>query len=171
MVGFRRDFAHPGGLSPWPPRSRPASGYSRTVRLWLYIRNCFVLEARHPCQIGTPKQLTQYLPGMEAPTRGVHDFSRARGVLMLVARDEAEGYARALPTDHGWPPFILVCDIGRAIETYADFFHQGKNYAQFPDGQSFHIYLEYLRSPEKRERPDQIWTAPRTSTPHAIPLG
>ena len=61
-----------------------------------------MLEARQSRQIGVPKQLTQYLPGMEAPTRGVHDFSRARGVLMLAARDEAEGYAHRGPLRNGW---------------------------------------------------------------------
>ena len=71
---------------------------------------------------------------------------------MLNARRQAEGYARALPVSHGWPPFILVCDVGHVIETYADFSGQGKNYAQFPDRQSFRIYLEDLRRPEIRER-------------------
>ena len=47
---------------------------------------------------------------------------------------------------HGWPPFVLVCDVGHCIEVYADFTGQGKNYAQFPDRQSFRIYLEDLRT-------------------------
>ena len=79
---------------------------------------------------------------------------------MLNARRQAEGYARALPVAHGWPPFILVCDVGHVIETYADFSGQGKNYAQFPDRQSFRIYLEDLRRPEIRERLARIWTDP-----------
>ena len=103
-------------------------------RIDLYKRNCFVLEAKQSRQTGGPKQLTQYLPGMEpptrgtrpeSPTRGVRDASRTWDVLMLNARRQAEGYARALPTDHGWPPFILVCDVGHVIETYADFSGQG----------------------------------------------
>src|SRR5438874_734607 len=47
---------------------------------------------------------------------------------MLNAKRQAEEYARALPTSHGWPPFILVCDVGHCIEVYADFSGQGKNY-------------------------------------------
>ena len=138
-------------------------------RIDLYKRNCFVLEAKQSRQTAGPKQLTQYLPGMEPPARtarseppirGVRDASRTWDVLMLNARRQAEGYARALPTDHGWPPFILVCDVGHVIETYADFSGQGKNYAQFPDRQSFRIYLEDLRRPEIRERLAQIWTDP-----------
>ncbi|HVC62215.1 MAG TPA: hypothetical protein VND19_17865 [Acetobacteraceae bacterium] len=61
---------------------------------------------------------------------------------MLNARRQAEGYAQALPVAHGWPPFILVCDAGHVIETYAGFSGQGKNDAQFPDRQSFRIYLD-----------------------------
>ncbi len=64
---------------------------------------------------------------------------------MLNAQRQAEEYARALPAGHGWPPFILVCDVGHCIEVYADFTGQGKNYAQFPDRQGFRIYLEDLR--------------------------
>lgn len=71
---------------------------------------------------------------------------------MLNAKRQAEEYARALPTSHGWPPFILVCDVGHCIEVYADFSGQGKNYTQFPDRQAFRIYLEDLRKDEVRER-------------------
>jgi hypothetical protein len=57
----------------------------------------------------------------------MRDASRAWDVLMLNARRQAEDYARALPADHGWPPFILVCDVGHVIEVYADFCGQGRN--------------------------------------------
>ena len=84
---------------------------------------------------------------------------------MLNARRQAEDYARALPTDHGWPPFILVCDVGHVIELYADFSGQGKNYAQFPDRQSFRVYLEDLRQPDIRQRLAAIWTDPTRLDP------
>ena len=84
---------------------------------------------------------------------------------MLNARRQAEDYARDLPTDHGWPPFILVCDVGHVIEIYADFSGQGKNYAQFPDRQSFRIYLEDLRNPDIRQRLARIWTDPMRLDP------
>lgn len=84
---------------------------------------------------------------------------------MMNARQQAQNYARALPTSHGWPPFILVCDVGHCIEVYADFSGQGKNYAQFPDRQGFRLYLEDLRQAEIRERLVQIWTEPRGLDP------
>jgi len=86
-------------------------------RIDLYKRGCFVLEAKQSRQTGGKKELAvQYLPGLEPPKRGVRDASRTWDVLMLNARRQAEGYARALPVSHGWPPFILVCDVGHVIE-------------------------------------------------------
>jgi hypothetical protein len=64
---------------------------------------------------------------------------------MLAARKQAEDYARALPVEHGYPPFLLVVDIGHVIEVYADFSGQGKNYAHFPDRQSYRLGLNDLR--------------------------
>jgi hypothetical protein len=84
---------------------------------------------------------------------------------MLNAKRQAEEYARALPTSHGWPPFILVCDVGHCIEIYADFSGQGKNYTQFPDRQNFRIYLEDLRKAEVRERLKRIWDEPLSLDP------
>jgi hypothetical protein len=138
-----------------------SDGTHSVGRIDLYKRGCFVLEAKQSRQSGGAKHLeVAPLPGLEPPGRGVRDASRTWDVLMLNARRQAEGYARALPVDHGWPPFILVCDVGHVIETYADFSGQGKNYAQFPDRQSFRIYLEDLRRPEIRERLARIWTDP-----------
>ena len=84
---------------------------------------------------------------------------------MLNARRQAEDYASALPPAHGWPPFMLVCDVGHCIEVYADFTGQGKNYTQFPDRQGFRIYLEDLRNAEVRERLQRIWTDPQSLDP------
>jgi hypothetical protein len=84
---------------------------------------------------------------------------------MLNAKRQAEEYARALPTSHGWPPFILICDVGHCIEVYADFSGQGKNYTQFPDRQNFRIYLEDLRRSEVRDLLRKIWIDPRSLDP------
>ena len=40
---------------------------------------------------------------------------------MIAARRQAEDYSRALPVDHGYPPFLLIVDVGNVIEVYADF--------------------------------------------------
>jgi hypothetical protein len=84
---------------------------------------------------------------------------------MLNAKRQAEEYARALPRSHGWPPFILACDVGHCIEVYADFSGQGKNYTQFPDRQDFRIYLEDLRKPQVQDRLKRIWLEPVSLDP------
>jgi hypothetical protein len=99
-------------------------------RIDLYKRRCFVLEAKQSRQQGGSKQIEgqESLFSTDEPeVRGRRSANRAWDVLMMNARQQAEGYARALPTTHGWPPFILVCDVGHCIEVYADFSGQGKN--------------------------------------------
>jgi hypothetical protein len=137
-------------------------------RIDLYKRGCFVLEAKQSRQKGGAKEMAGQVDLFGAPAttpRGQRGASRAWDVLMQNARRQAESYARALPVDHGWPPFILVCDVGHVIEVFADFSGQGKNYAQFPDRQSFRIYLEDLRNPAIRDRLAAIWTDPRALDP------
>ncbi|HSK80317.1 MAG TPA: type IIL restriction-modification enzyme MmeI, partial [Thermoanaerobaculia bacterium] len=77
---------------------------------------------------------------------------------LLRARQQAEDYARALPASEGRPPFVVVVDVGHVIELYADFSGQGKNYAQFPDAQSFRITMEDLRDPAVQARLKAVWS-------------
>lgn len=143
-------------------------------RIDLYKRNSFVLEAKQSRQKGGKKEVagvanqTDMFSVDEKDTgaqRGRHGARRAWDVLMLNAKRQAEEYARALPVSHGWPPFILVCDVGHCIEVYADFSGQGKNYTQFPDRQSFRVYLEDLRKPEIQDRLKRIWQEPISLDP------
>ena len=126
-----------------------------------------MLEAKQSRQPGGKKEIAAQpeLFQRVEPRLGVRSATRAWDVLMRNARVQAERYARALPVDHGWPPFILICDVGHVIEVYADFSGQGKNYAQFPDRQSFRVYLEDLRRAEIRELLANIWTDPMTLDP------
>jgi len=84
---------------------------------------------------------------------------------MVQAKGQAERYAKALPPDHGWPPFLLIADIGHCIEVHADFTGTGKAYAQFPDRARYRIRLDDLRDPEVRQRLAAIWTDPRRLDP------
>lgn len=81
------------------------------------------------------------------------------------ARRQAEDYAKALPVADGWPPFVLVMDVGHCIEVYADFSGQGKHYRQFPDRKGYRIYMEDLRKPEIRETLRLIWENPKSLDP------
>jgi len=105
-------------------------GTASSRRIDLYKKGCFVLEAKQSRQKGGPKEIagqTDLFGSDGAKGRGVRSATRAWDVLMLNARRQAEGYARALPVSHGWPPFILVCDVGHVIEVYADFSGQVQN--------------------------------------------
>jgi hypothetical protein len=137
-------------------------------RIDLYKKNSFVLEAKQSRLKGLKKVAGQddlFTADIPEGSRGRRSADRAWDVLMLNAKRQAEEYARALPTSHGWPPFILVCDVGHCIEVYADFSGQGKNYTQFPDRQTFRIYLEDLRNEGVRERLSKIWTTPHSLDP------
>ncbi|MDD2868636.1 DNA methyltransferase [Neomegalonema sp.] len=129
----------------------------------LYKRGCFVLEAKQSAKPEKPADLPQ-LP-LLAPKSGPKSGKVARtsssfDAAMWKARAQAEKYAKALPKDHGWPPFIIAVDIGHIIDVYADFSLIGKNYAPFPDPQSYRIKLEDLLKPEIRARLLAIWTDP-----------
>jgi hypothetical protein len=139
-------------------------------RIDLYRKGSFVLEAKQSRQKGGSKEIGGQsdlfnATGKDEAERGRAGARRAWDVLMLNAKRQAEEYARALPPSHGWPPFILVCDVGHCIEVYADFTGQGKNYTQFPDRQGFRVYLDDLRRDEVRERLKTIWTDPQSLDP------
>ena len=140
-------------------------------RIDLYKRGCLVMEAKQSAKrqakkIAAPRQ-TDMLPEdamqVKAGTavRGTRGWDRA----MRAAKRQAEDYARALPAEHGWPPFVLVVDVGHVFEVYADFSGQGKNYAQFPDREGYRIPLEGLRDPEVHARLRAVWTDPLSLDP------
>jgi hypothetical protein len=147
------------------------AGKSGHGRIDLYKRGSFVLEAKQSREPGGAKEVAlppeqTNLPGFTQPlTRGRRSAQRGWDVLMRNAREQAEQYARALPPEHGWPPFILVVDVGHAIEVFADFSGQGKNYRQFPDRSGFRIYLDDLRDPDIRARLRAIWLDPHALDP------
>ena len=140
-----------------------ADGAATTRRIDLYRRGCFVCEAK---QGGSPlRQTSPFQAVSEAEYRANIRHTPAWVRHMQQAKGQAEGYARDLPTADGWPPFLIVCDLGFCIDLYADFSGTGKHYAQFPDRESFRIYLPDLRRPEIRERLRTVWLAPLTLNP------
>ena len=137
----------------------------------LYKRACFVMEGKQSAKRIKAKKADPQQPELipedamqvkaGAATRGTHGWDR----VMRAAKRQAEDYARALPKEHGWPPFILVVDVGHVIEVYADFSGQGKNYAQFPDREGYSIPLAGLRDQAIRDRLRAIWTDPHSLDP------
>ncbi|MBN9445113.1 MAG: class I SAM-dependent DNA methyltransferase [Bosea sp.] len=150
---------------------REPDGSTARGRIDLYKRGCFVLEAKQSRLEGGAKELMpaqgDLLPNAPASPspRGRRGTGRSWDIMMQNARRQAENYAKALPPAEGWPPFLIVCDVGNSLECYADFSGQGKNYAQFPDRQGFRITMEDLRDPAIRERLKLIWTDPPSLDP------
>ncbi len=148
-----------------------SDGRVTTRRIDLYRRGCFVLEAKQSREPGGAKEVAfpaaqAPLPGFAAtPTRAGRSTRRGWDVLMRNAQEQARQYAQALPADHGWPPFLLVCDVGHAFELFADFSGQGKNYRQFPDRAGYRIFLDDLADPAIRERLRQVWLNPLSLDP------
>lgn len=141
---------------------READGTATTRRIDLYKRGCFVLEAKQGAN--APRQGTLF-GAAEAERRANVRRSPGWAQAMLKAKGQAEGYARDLPVAEGWPPFVIVCDVGFCLDVYADFSGTGKHYAQFPDREGFRLYLPDLRRPEVRDRLRTIWTDPMALDP------
>ncbi|MFO6996420.1 class I SAM-dependent DNA methyltransferase (plasmid) [Pseudomonas fulva] len=119
-------------------------GSSNNGFIDLYKRGSFVLEAKQ-----TGKTLD----------------SSGWDKAMLKAHNQADQYARALPAEEGRPPFILVVDVGRNIELYAEFSRSGATYTPYPDALNHRIRLEDLRKEEVRERLRAVWLDPLSLDP------
>ncbi len=142
-------------------------GSTSPGRIDLYKRGCFVLEAKQGSnkdqgQASLFASSTRLRRGTAVRETGGWDEA------MLAARNQAESYAKALPVSEGWPPFLIVVDVGFSLEVYADFSLTGKNYSQFPDKSTYRIPHGELPRPEVRERLRGIWLEPLALDPSRI---
>ncbi len=145
---------------------RRIDGNVETGRIDLYKRGCFILEAKQSRQRGGKKALPEGQTDLF--TVSPKEAAAQAGLLddvMIRARRQAERYAGWLPSDHPYPPFIIACDVGRAVELYADFSGNGRHYAQFPDARGFRIELHQLADPEKRKLLRDVWESPASLDP------
>ncbi len=145
------------------------TGRERRGRIDLYRKGCFVLEAKqgsHKPGRESKDQLS-FLTEADATGQKGHGKRGTAGFddTMLKARNQADSYARAVSKEDGWPPFLLVMDVGHVIEVYADFSRQGQGYNQFPDGNRYRIPIEDLRQEETRALLRTIWTDPLSLDP------
>jgi len=138
----------------------------------LYRVGHFVMEAKQGVA-GTLREddkQSDLLADLPKPARKGHGTrgTRAWDDTMLRARNQADGYARAVSRADGWPPFLLIVDVGHVIEVYADFSGQGQGYTQFPDGSRYRITMDDLRNAATRERLRLIWTDPHALDPAKV---
>ena len=131
----------------------------------LYRRGRFVLEAKQsliPVDKRNRPELFDVPDAAPAAPSGAKYDSLMRGAL-----NQARNYAVNLPADHPWPPFIIVCDIGRAFELYFDWSGNGRGYDFFPDRQSYRIELARLAEPDVQTLFRAIWNDPASIDPRA----
>lgn len=143
-----------------PVRMDNGDGTATTRRADLFRRDCFVCEAKQGSNADQGGDLFSGTARKAKGTavRGTGAWDRA----MIAARNQADRYARFL----GWPPFLIVVDVGHVIELYADFSGTGQNgYTPFPDPRSHRIAMDDLHRPEIRERLLQVWMQPRELDP------
>ncbi len=144
------------------------TGRKRNGRIDLYKKGHFVLEAKQFVTSEPKDQSTlELFLEKDAPKQSGHGRrgSAKFDDTMLKARNQADNYARAVSREDGWPPFLMVVDVGHVIELYADFSKQGQGYNQFPDGNRYRLHLEDLRQPETLELLRKIWTDPYSLDP------
>ncbi len=146
-------------------------GTTTTGRIDLYKRGCFVLEAKQGSdQERAEEQAAKALAPPTAKKTKKKKGTAVRGTqgwddAMVKARGQAEAYAKALPVGEGWPPFLIVVDVGHSIELYSEFTRSGKAYVMFPDPQSFRLKLADLRDEKIRARLAAVWTDPLALDP------
>jgi len=124
----------------------------------LYKRGCFILEAKQGSDKTAATDFPELAGKLKTGTarRGTSGWDRA----MQAAKNQAERYAKALPGEEGWPPFLVVVDVGHSIELFSEFSRSGKTYLPFPDPRSHRLALADLKRPEVRERLRLVWTDP-----------
>ena len=171
--GSRTDDTHNDYVFERRVFQKEADGTESFGRIDAYKRHCYVLEAKQGSdadrKAAEQGEADLDIFGQTAATRFKRGTARrgtpAWSKAMVEARGQAERYAKALPIDHGWPPFLLVTDVGHCIDVYADFSGTGKQYTQFPDAARFRIALDDLRSEDVRTRLATIWSDPLSLDP------
>lgn len=135
----------------------------------LYRKGCFVLEAKQGVE-GQETNSNQLVMLTDDAPQQIRTGHGVRGTrrwddTMLKARNQADRYARAIAREDGWPPFLIIVDVGHVIEVYADFSRQGQGYSQYPDGNTYRIQLDNLVEEHIRERLKTIWEDPFSLDP------
>jgi hypothetical protein len=128
-----------------------------------YRKGSFVLEAKQS-QIPQEKQDQPELFDPVANAPGAASGAKY-DTLMRRALRQARNYAVNLPGDHPWPPFLIVCDVGRAFEIYFDWASNGRGYDFFPDRQGYRITIDRLADPGVQALFQDIWADPRARDP------
>lgn len=131
----------------------------------LYKKGHFILEAKQS-KLSDAQKLQSEL--FDTPEDAPASPSGARyDRLMRDALGQAKRYAVNLPSNHPWPPFLIVCDVGRAFELYFDYSGNGRGYGYFPDQQSYRFDIARFIDDDVQGMFRAIWTNPSSIDPRA----
>ncbi|WP_295530331.1 type IIL restriction-modification enzyme MmeI [Novosphingobium sp. Chol11] len=131
----------------------------------LYKRGCFILEAKQsrlPEANRSQAQLFDIAETAPASPSGARYDKFMRDALA-----QAKRYAVNLPGNHPWPPFLIVCDVGRSFELYFDWSGSGRGYGHFPDQHSYRFELHRFAEAEVQALFRAVWTKPDSIDPRA----
>ena len=131
----------------------------------LYKRGCFILEAKQSRLREADRNQAQLFD--VAPTAPAAPSGARYDRFMRDALSQAKRYAVNLPGDHPWPPFLIVCDVGRAFELYFDWSGNGRGYGHFPDQQSYRFELHRFAEPAVQDMFRAVWSDPVSIDPRA----
>ncbi len=127
------------------PLTETHTGARRNRRIDPCRRQCFITEAKRGAGSEADSEQRSHLSHEEAPQgRLGHGRRGPRGGedTMLRTRDQADGSARAVSKEDGWPPFLPIVDVGNVVDVHADF--RGRGHTQVPDGDRCRITPEEL---------------------------
>jgi hypothetical protein len=149
-----------------PVQFDAGDGRTTTNFIDLYKKDCFVLEAKQGADAQNDSE-ARSLGLLPAKTKGGTAKRDTRGweLSMKNAKEQALRYARSLPQSDGWPPFLVVVDVGYCIDLYSDFARQGKTYIPYPDPQHNRIRLEDLSQETTIERLRLLFADPMALDP------
>ncbi len=165
-LGLERPNPASAERRPWYRFEHPVMGdHGQPKRIDLYKQNAFILEAKQTRLKGKAKAVPGQLDLLTPEEDAVQVRAPALDALLKNAFTQAREYAWRLDAADDRPPFILVCDVGRSVDVYADFTGQGRAYLPFPNAKTNSIALTELADPGVQDRLRTIWTDPHSLDP------
>lgn len=165
-LGLPRPNPASATIRPWYRFEHGVMGdHGQPKRIDLYKQDAFILEAKQTRLKGKAKAVPGQLDLLTAEQDAVQTRAPALDALLKNAFVQAREYAWRLDASDDRPPFILVCDVGRSIDVYADFTGQGRAYRPYPNAKTNSIALADLADANVQDRLRTIWSDPHSLDP------
>lgn len=129
------------------------------------------IEANDGTSAGTSRFIDTYRRGhfiCESKSFNERKKNETEDRRLIKARNQAESYARNLPTSEPRPLFLVVINVGRFIALYAQFRQDDRSYMLFPDRSSYKFSIRDLAREEIRDRLRKVWQEPAALNPDLI---